>query len=108
MARKMGWPFVAAALVVGMVGPVQGQEADSAEEEELVFNPRKLLEPQPAIVEAPFLNAEEVTDEVADSELVIGVVINGKARAYPVNQLTGPRREIINDTLGDRHIAATW
>jgi len=45
---------------------------------------------------------------VDDDELVIGVVIDGEARAYPINQLTGPDREIINDELAGTAIAATW
>jgi hypothetical protein len=49
-----------------------------------------------------------VKDEVTDNELVLGVVVNGEARAYPINMLTGPSREIINDTLGGTAIAATW
>ena len=58
--------------------------------------------------DAAFLAAGDVTDQVSDNELVLGVVVSGKARAYPLNMLTGPRREIINDKLGGRHIAATW
>lgn len=46
--------------------------------------------------------------ELTATELVLGVVLNGQARAYPINMLTGPQREIINDTLGDTPIAATW
>ena len=53
------------------------------------------------ISEAPVLKRGEVRDQVTDAELVLGVVINGQARAYPVDMLTGPEREIINDTLGD-------
>jgi hypothetical protein len=60
------------------------------------------------IVDAPFLKASEVTDQVTDNELVLGVEIKGQARAYPINMLTGPSREIINDTIGDTHLAATW
>ena len=45
---------------------------------------------------------------VAASDLVIGLTIGTAARAYPLNMLTGPRREIINDELGGRAIAATW
>ena len=66
------------------------------------------MKPLKTIVDAPFIKAEQVEDQVADNELVLGLVINGKARAYPINMLTGPRREIINDTLGKREIAATW
>lgn len=46
--------------------------------------------------------------EIADNELIIGVVVGGESRAYPINQLTGPRREIINDVLAGTAIAATW
>jgi len=60
------------------------------------------------IADAPFLKASEVTDQVTDNELVLGVVIEGQTRAYPINMLTGPSREIINDTIGDTHLAATW
>ena len=45
---------------------------------------------------------------VKDEELVLGVVVKGEARAYPINMLTSPRREIINDKLGGQAIAATW
>ena len=54
------------------------------------------------------LSASQVTNQVTESDLVLGVVVNGKARAYPINMLNGPRREIINDTLGDQPIVAMW
>lgn len=37
---------------------------------------------------------------------VIGVSVNGESRAYPIPFLS--RHEIVNDTVGGRHIAATW
>lgn len=52
--------------------------------------------------------ATEVGDQLDDLELVLGVVIEDEARAYPINMLTGPIREIFNDTLGGKSIAATW
>lgn len=61
-----------------------------------------------AITDVPILDADKVVNQVTDNELVLGVVTGGKARAYPINMLTGPSREIINDTLGGRAIAATW
>ena len=42
------------------------------------------------------------------SELVLGVTVGKESRAYPINMLTGPSREILNDTLGGQAIAATW
>lgn len=74
----------------------------------LEFNPKVLMKPLPAIEEAAFLKAEEVEDEVFEDELVLGVVVGGEARAYPVNMMNGPRREIINDRVGGQAIAATW
>jgi len=62
----------------------------------------------PAIKDAPVITVKEADRLLAEQELVIGVVVNGKARAYPINMLTGPQREIINDSLGGRAIAATW
>ena len=59
-----------------------------------------------AITEFPVVAASEI--ELSENELVLGVEMNGEARAYPINMLTGPRREIINDTLGGVAIAATW
>jgi len=66
------------------------------------------MSPRRAIVSAPVLKAADVQQQVLDSELVLGVVVNGKSRAYPINMLTGPSREIINDQLGGSAIAATW
>jgi hypothetical protein len=56
----------------------------------------------------PFIRADDVVDRVRPAELVLGIVIAGEARAYPIHMLVGPEREIINDTLGGRAIAATW
>ncbi len=72
------------------------------------FEPIRVVPPFPAIVDAPFIPGVDVEDEVTGKELVLGVVVDGEARAYPINMLTGPQREIINDHLGGRAIAATW
>lgn len=85
-----------------------GLACAASAQEDLTFNPRKLMSPRRAIVDAKFLKASEVKDEVVGNELILGVVVNGKARAYPINMLTGPAREIINDQLGGSAIAATW
>jgi hypothetical protein len=79
-----------------------------ADEPAREFNPRHVVPPMPAIVDAPVLSAAEIGERVSGNELVLGVLVNGRARAYPINMLTGPRREIINDTLGGSAIAATW
>ncbi len=72
------------------------------------FHPVRVVPEQRAITDAPVIAAGAVRGQVTDKELVLGVVVAGQARAYPINMLTGPRREIINDTLGGKPIAATW
>jgi len=44
--------------------------------------------------------------ELADGEQVIGVEIDGRARAYPVGVLS--THEIVNDTIRGRPFAVTW
>ena len=103
------------ALAIGCADMDEGQtdliaeeETNSGTDSTPAFNPVAVVRPFPAIIDAPVITAEEVSDQVVDAELVLGVVVNGEARAYPINMLTGPSREIINDTLGNRAIAATW
>jgi hypothetical protein len=43
-----------------------------------------------------------------DDDLVIGIVVAGEARAYPVNLMWDPPNESLNDTLGGARIVATW
>jgi hypothetical protein len=58
-----------------------------------------------AILHPSFENAAEA-NWIAGSDSVVGVSINGDARAYPVAILSG--REIVNDTVGGVPIAVTW
>jgi hypothetical protein len=46
--------------------------------------------------------------QLADDDLVMGVVVGGEARAYPVNYMNGPHNEVVNDQLGGLPIAPTW
>lgn len=57
----------------------------------------------------PIYNPEFVpADEAgyADDELVMGVAIEGEAKAYPVGLLN--RREMVNDKLASIPILVTW
>jgi hypothetical protein len=80
----------------------------SADETKREFKPVTLMKPLPAIVDTQIQAGEDLEGRINNSELVLGVTVNGSARAYPINMLTGPRREIINDKLGGKAIAATW
>lgn len=60
----------------------------------------------PAIFDPEFLTVEEADEWYDTEEPVLGVEINGEARAYSIPLLSG--REIVNDTVGGRKIAVTW
>jgi hypothetical protein len=45
---------------------------------------------------------------IEDDDMVLGVVINGEPRAYPVNYMNGPYNEVVNDELGGEAIAPSW
>ncbi|NJO19997.1 MAG: DUF3179 domain-containing protein [Spirulinaceae cyanobacterium RM2_2_10] len=47
-----------------------------------------------------------VTTPFADDELVIGIVVNGEAKAYPLGILNW--HEIVNDTVGGVNLAVTY
>lgn len=95
--------FALAALTLLMLASAASAQADAPE-----FNPERLSPPFEPIVNAPFITAARVTNQIAADELVIGVEAGGQARAYPLNVLTGPTREVINDSLGGAPIAAVW
>ena len=59
----------------------------------------------PSIDDPKFAPVSEVTD-LADTEPVIGVTVNGEARAYPLGILT--RHEIVNDTIGGVPVTVTY
>lgn len=60
----------------------------------------------PAIFNPKFLSAAEADKQYDPTELVLGVEIDGDARAYSIPYLSG--HEIVNDTVGGVHIAVTW
>jgi len=72
------------------------------------FDPKAAARPQDPITEIPLESVAQVGSKLKDDELVLGVEIAGESRAYPIVQLCGPQREIINDQLGGSSIAATW
>jgi hypothetical protein len=57
-----------------------------------------------AIFNPEFVTAEEA--EIADDAWILGVEIEGQARAYSLNLLN--RHEVVNDQIGERSFAAVW
>ena len=86
-----------------MVNPLGNLNANSD-----VFNPMRGSGAREPIMEIPLKSVAEADLTLDPDDLVLGVVIKGQARAYPITQLCGPQREIINDHLGGVPIAATW
>ena len=120
-SRRIVWTTLMTSFLVGPVAAVapNGDSRDGGAKRQFktengrassrpAFEPRRVAREFPALVDSPVIAADKVTDQVTEKELVLGVVVEGEARAYPINMLTGPKREIINDTLGGRAIAATW
>ena len=60
----------------------------------------------PAISKPEFEPASRIGRDMADNELVIGVVGGHEQRAYSTWQLD--RHEIVNDSFEGRPIAVTW
>lgn len=62
----------------------------------------------PAILPDPdlYVSAERGDQEWNDDEPVIGVEVDGQARAYPIRILSN--HEIVNDTVGGEPLAVTW
>jgi hypothetical protein len=59
----------------------------------------------PVLDDPPVVPAVEASG-LGDHEPVIGIVIDGHARAYPVRVMGV--HELVNDTLGGAAIAASW
>jgi len=57
-----------------------------------------------AIFNPQFVEADEA--EIADDAWVLGVEIDGQARAYSLNLLN--RHEVVNDKIGENSFAAVW
>lgn len=64
--------------------------------------------PYPPLVDFPVVPAADAGPVVRDNDFVVGVEINGEARAYPINMLAQPENHVLDDTLGNRPIAVTW
>ena len=61
----------------------------------------------PSIDIPTFFNSLDDADQVySDTELVLGIEIDGDARAYSVPLLS--RHEIVNDVVGGKPVAVTW
>jgi hypothetical protein len=84
--------------------PLLGEVPPSPEN----FSPIQVVSRPPLVSGFEILSAQEAEGQIEDDELVLAVEIDGHARAWPLNVMTGPSREVFNDELGGQVIAATW
>lgn len=69
-----------------------------------MFNSGTSLDGIPSLTNPKFVDPDEV-DFIDDDAAIMGVCLNGIARAYP--ETIGWRHEVINDVIGSRNIAGT-
>jgi Protein of unknown function (DUF3179) len=100
LARLLLAPALAAG---GLVGTGVAQEATNRDQSEYT-----LLKPEGFPIRAQVKAVPASEAGLRDDDVVIGVVIGGEARAYPVNLMWEPVNEVLNDTLGGAPITATW
>lgn len=60
----------------------------------------------PAILDPTFIDADEADRQMSPDELVLGLEINGEAKAYSIPMLSA--HEIVNDVVGGVPLAVTW
>jgi len=60
----------------------------------------------PAIDDPEFVSGKKADRQMRSNEPILGVVVNGEARAYSLWQLDA--HEIVNDEIAGTVIAATW
>lgn len=60
----------------------------------------------PAILDPVFARVADASKWMESDELILGVEIEGDARAYPIRILS--RHEVVNDIVGGKPVAVTW
>lgn len=64
------------------------------------------LDAIPSIDDPKFVSVLKAAKFMNDDELVMGLVVNGDARAYSTWHLD--KHEIVNDYVGGVHVSVTW
>lgn len=119
--------LVAAGTSLGVLAAMRAQDRRSAEEDERVmremgnddgamtpripFDPYPAGEPQAPVVlgddsQAVWLDGPAA--ELADDAWILAWERDGEARAWPLRLLRDPRYSVLNETLGELPVAATW
>ena len=118
--RPVLWAVVAAlALAAGIVAIASRPSTPSnptgavLEAGGPAFDPIRAVEIQsilprdaiPALIKPAYMTPSQASD-INNQEEVIGVVVDGDARAYPLSTLSA--HEIVDDDIGGQPVAVTW
>lgn len=100
------WAFVGCAVLAypgspAVMGPAMALADETAPEGVTMLLPRGGI---PAIFEPVFVSASEA--DITDDAWILGIVIDGEARAYSLNLLN--EHEVVNDRVAGQPIAAVW
>ncbi len=60
----------------------------------------------PALVDPQFVSADKMRNLLKGSDRVLGIFVNGEAKAYPVRILNW--HELVNDSVGGRPVLVSW
>ncbi len=110
-------PFALAAEGEAQADPAAGLPLEWTEDfpktdwSRMAFDPAEITDSGPRrdsipAIDEPVLKPAEKIRAVMDREPVIGLVIDGDARAYPLSILLW--HEVVNDTVGGRPVAVTF
>ena len=72
------------------------------------FYPISVVDEPPVVSGFEVLTAADAEMLILPDELVLGVEIDGESRAYLMNMMTGPDREVFNDSIAGHPIVVTW
>ena len=86
-------PFAQERTVRGVMQARPGADAEDVE-----------VKVHPVPVDPPSVVAADA--EIPNDDLVLGVVVDGKAMAYPIRYLA--MSEVLNDRVGDTPLAPSW
>ena len=84
-------------------GDSTSSKAETVEYKMVTLLPKNAI---PAINDPQFVQGAEADAQYQPHEIVIGLEIDGDARAYSVPFLSG--HEIVNDVVGGIPVAVTW
>ncbi len=100
--RRVATTVAAAALLAGILpaAPAIAQQQDVPEGYVQILERGGI----PAIDDPVYVPAAEA--QIRDEAWVLGVVIEGQARAYSLELLNS--HEVVNDSIGDTDFAAVW